>query len=201
MTTSKIQFRISSLLTIFVFALAILFFNDTMAQIKTFQGPKVTDISPETRNRLNANLKPCPDLKAEPIKFEIVGEKSTHVLRVKVTGIVTNIGSKEYRSNVGQQSVNLYIGRNWVNTKDNITSIAPSESVSVSYTMDFHLANEFPETAKVSISYDPDILNDGNPMNDDCTTANNTATRSMADVHDIPYVRGAPTTTYSRITK
>ncbi len=201
MTTSKFQFRFSSILTSIVFALTILFFGDATAQIKTFQGPKVTDISPQTRDRLNANLKPCPDLMAESIQFEIVGVKSTHVLRVRVTGIVKNIGSKEFRSNARQQSVNLYIGSRWMATKSNITSIAPGESVSVSYTMDFHLSNEFPETAKVSISYDPDILNDGNPMNDDCTTANNTATRSMADVHDIPYLRPSPPSKTTTIRK
>ena len=194
MTTSKVNFKFNSFFKVFAFAITLLFFfGEANAQIRTFKGPKVAPLSKETLKNIGNNYIPCPDLKAEKIDFEIVGERSEHVLIVRVTGVVKNVGGQTYTSRANQQSVRLYIGRTYAAVGRSFTSLAPGESVSVSYTMDFYLGNEFPETAKVLVSFDPDIRNDGNSMNDDCRNANNSMSRSMAEVKDIPYLRTSTT--------
>ena len=44
---------------------------------------------------------------------------------------------------------------------------------------------EFPPDYIVKISYDPDILIDGNPDNDDCNPGNNEVTRSGAGINTL----------------
>ncbi len=189
MTTSKVNFVFKTL----VFALAIFFLGEANAQIRTLQAPKTPQLSKQTVQKLK-NYIPCPDLKADKVDFEIIREKTSHILEVRVTGVIKNVGSQTYTSGANQQSINLYLDRTlMMQRKTGLTSLAPGATASVSFVTEFYKNNEFPPTAKVVISYDPDIKNDGNSMNDDCRNANNSLSRSMADVNNIPYLRSSTT--------
>lgn len=66
-------------------------------------------------------------------------------------------------------------------------NLAPAQEVNLVYERNWDAASpaegEFPPTYRLLIGYDPDILLDGNPNNDDCNSNNNQLERSGADVN------------------
>ena len=148
MTTSKFNFVLKTL----VFALAIFFFGEANAQIRTFKGPKTVTIKKDALKHLGGNYIPCPDLQAEKIDFEIVEVKTEHHVRVRITGVVKNVGGQTFTSRANQQSVRLYLDRTYMAAGPSFTTLAPGETVKVSYVTDFYMSNEFPPTAKVLVS-------------------------------------------------
>jgi hypothetical protein len=138
----------------------------------------------------------CPDPAAQRIDFAIVKRTmelvngklrmSQYKGRVRITGVVKNVGKGAYESGPNQQGMYLYIGEKLLAKKD-FGNLAPGQEATVTVEHDWDSASpsegEFPPMYKLVIVYDPDISSDGNPKNDDCNGNNNVIQRSGADIN------------------
>lgn len=131
----------------------------------------------------------CPDLSAAQIKVEKIsgGEYSG---RIKITGIVKNIGRRDFVSNPAQMSVALYEvtpgGKTILRKKASYGNIPAGGTVQLApYYANWYTGNEFPSSFRLVIMYDPDIQLDNNPRNDDCNSGNNVKEVSGYDIHNI----------------
>ena len=122
------------------------------------------------------------DLAAHRIEMRVLSRSSEFGGRVRITGVVKNVGNLAYRSRAGQQSAYLYAGRRLV-ARTAFTSLAPGAEVKVSFDTTLSTSNEFPVEWKLVVAFDPDIAIDGNPHNDDMRRANNSKTRTGYDLH------------------
>jgi hypothetical protein len=121
-----------------------------------------------------------PDPRATAINYELVSTTSSTSGTVRIIGVVTNRGTMDFVSGVGQQAVQLYQGGELVASQD-FTTLAVNESVQVTYERLWSTTDEFrPPSFTVLIAYDPDIFLDGNPQNDDCNLNNNDFARGTA---------------------
>lgn len=130
--------------------------------------------------------KDCPDPAAYKIDFVLLQHTATFTGRVQITGVVKNVGSKEFKGGGGMAY--LYEGSTLRRTKV-FSNLLPGATISLSYTRTWYAASpsegEFPPTYKLVILYDPDILKDGNKDNDDCTLNNNKLARSGSGINDL----------------
>lgn len=130
----------------------------------------------------------CPDPAAYSIAFRLLSREPANRFRgrVRITGVVKNVGRANYESQPGQQSALLYEivpGRQpQLVAHRSFQNLAPGQQVQVTYDLNWSTGGEFLPTYRLLISYDPDILRDGNPKNDDCGGSNNQRERSGADI-------------------
>ncbi|MCK5004908.1 MAG: hypothetical protein KAS21_07460 [Candidatus Aminicenantes bacterium] len=128
----------------------------------------------------------CPDPAAYKIDFELLQQTATFTGRVKITGVVKNVGLKEFKGGGGMAY--LYEGSSLRKTKV-FSNLLPGETLSLSYIRTWYAASpsegEFPPTYKLVILYDIDILKDGNKDNDDCTLNNNKLERSGKGINEL----------------
>ncbi|MCK5221277.1 MAG: hypothetical protein KAR14_06845 [Candidatus Aminicenantes bacterium] len=128
----------------------------------------------------------CPDPAAHKINFTLLQQTATFTGRVQITGVVKNVGLKEFKGGGGMAY--LYEGSTLRKTKV-FSNLLPGGTISLSYIRTWYAASpsegEFPPTYKLVILYDPDILLDGNKDNDDCTLNNNKLTRSGSGINDL----------------
>lgn len=128
----------------------------------------------------------CPDPGVASLEFAIVSRATPFQGRVRITGTVKNLGRAPYVSNPRQQSVYLYevpaSGPSRLVAQRAFQNLAPDEAVTVAFERDWRSSEEFPPSYRVMVGYDPDILLDSNPKNDDCVSTNNTRTRSGNDI-------------------
>ena len=128
----------------------------------------------------------CPDPAADRIEFSIINKTSQYQGRVRITGVVKNLGGA-YESGPNQQSAYLIDGTYTIVATKAFQNLAHGEEVAVIYERDWDASSpgegEFPPTYKLVIAYDPDINTDGNTKNDDCNTSNNVKTRSGSDMN------------------
>jgi hypothetical protein len=122
---------------------------------------------------------PGPDPAAR-IKVEIISrDEHGHGGRVRITAIAKNIGGADYTSGPGQQALQLWEDvpgaseRQPIKTQQ-FQNLARNQEVRVSIERDWTASTEWPASYEARISYDPDILADGNDNNDDCNMNNNT---------------------------
>ncbi len=149
----------------------------------------------------------CPDPAAQGIGFTIVSRQTRFRGRVRIEGVVRNIGRAAFQSRPGQQTVQLYevgIGggrarlvaeKSFVNLipqlSNQTSSLAalPSPVVRVQYERPWDSTSpgvgEFPPSYRLVIVYDPDIRQDSNRQNDDCNMRNNSKERSGADINQL----------------
>ncbi len=121
---------------------------------------------------------PAPAL--DSIDFLLVDKYTSSTGRIQVWGVVKNKGLARYESDPGQQRIHLYEDGVLVSTYD-FEDLAPGDSIGVIYYREWTDATrEFPPTYRAEIVYDPDILIDGNPANNDCSFDDNVLTRSGA---------------------
>lgn len=107
---------------------------------------------------------------------------------VEITGVIVNTGTTNFTSNSGQQQLILTeepLGGS-PSEKVNLpfTNVNAGDTIYISYSRSWYLANEFPPSFKVAITYDPDIFTDGNDDNDDKDLTNNSLTKTGYDIHD-----------------
>ncbi len=128
----------------------------------------------------------CPDLAAHQIQFQKLsgGQYSG---RVRIKGIVKNVGKQHFYTNPSQMSVILYEvhpgGRPRVVAKRSFASIPAGRTASVYFDRNWSTSHEFPPSYRLCVTYDPDIKLDSNPKNDDCNSANNCKTRQGSEVN------------------
>lgn len=133
----------------------------------------------------------CPDPAAVSIDYTMVSRASRFAGRVRISGKVKNVGGAAYLSGPNQQIAQLYEivpgGRPRLVASHAFQNLAPNGEVTVSFERDWNASSpaegEFPPTYRLMIVYDPDILLDGNPRNDDCGRANNTRDRAGSDIN------------------
>lgn len=131
-------------------------------------------------------IKRCPDLSADRIEFGIVSKTGQFKGKVRVVGVVKNVGNKDYKSSPHQQSIVLYQGNKLVSTKA-FQNLAVNQEERIVYERDWDASSpsegEFPPEFKLALTFDPDISMDGNLENDECNSTNNHKTRSGADIN------------------
>ena len=134
------------------------------------------------------------DPAAIAIKFKIVNRTSQFKGRVKITGVVKNIGDKPYIDTRGGAGV-IQLFRNKKFTTNNLVAKAPLKNLKpgatqkVSFIRNWNSSSpnegEFPPTYYLNIGYDPDITMDGCKTNDDKRLQNNRRKRSGKAINDL----------------
>lgn len=115
------------------------------------------------------------------IKFATI--KKTTGDKLKITGVVKNIGGKNFVSGVNQQFIQLWEIRSGVDRrklKDQaFTNLNAGQEIKISIELPaIKPGKEFPPDYQVVIVYDPDIYIDANKANDDAVSSNNTLTKN-----------------------
>lgn len=142
----------------------------------------------------------CPDLAAHEIQFQLIRRDPASQFRgrVRMTGVVRNVGLVAYNSGLGQQVAYLYEQQLGVSTprlvaEQPFQNLAPGQEVRVSFERDWNGSSpaegEFSPLYKLLIGYDPDIYKDGNTKNDDCNRINNQLERSGSDINSTYFTR------------
>jgi hypothetical protein len=168
----------------------------------TIKSRTITAVKPATVVR-PGTLRPfprdCMDPAAVEIRFDIVRRYSQFRGRIRITGVVKNIGSKAFQSGPGQAKAYLYqlppgvpcpnATGGTVVAEKGFTNLAPGAVITVSWERDWNSSSpsegEFPNCYRLLISYDPDIYIDGNDNNDDCNQNNNKKDRSGTEINDM----------------
>jgi len=139
------------------------------------------------------------DPAATEIRFDIVRRDSQFRGRIRITGVVKNIGSKAFQSGPNQAKAYLYqlppgvppssATTGTVVAEREIRNLAPGASINLTWERDWNSSSpsegEFPNSYRLLISYDPDIYMDGNDNNDDANQNNNKKERSGTDINDM----------------
>jgi hypothetical protein len=108
---------------------------------------------------------------------------------VTITAIVKNVGTVPYVSRAGQQSVQLTkmapgtTSGGTLKANCDFPTLNVGQEVRCPFTRRWDTAIEFQPSYKAMIVYDPDILLDSNPKNDDANPKNNTATVSWTAIN------------------
>ncbi len=133
-----------------------------------------------------------PNLSADRIDFAILRRDNLTSGRVRITGVVKNIGA-DFLSNPGQQAILLYEQAPGAAfpaapvARLDFETLLAGEELTVQYTREWNssMQSEFPFDYILMVSLDPDILIDANPDNDDVTPANNTLTVSGSGINTL----------------
>ena len=137
----------------------------------------------------------CIDPAAVEIRFEIVRRDTQFRGRVRITGVVKNVGNTPFSCNPGtsQASAHLYelpagaTSGGVLRAHTDFSALAVNSTVIVSYERDWDSSSpaegEFAPSYKLMIVYDPDILLDSNTANDDCNVNNNSKPRSGTEIN------------------
>lgn len=123
-----------------------------------------------------------PDLRAREIEYSLYNLTSATTADILIKGVADNIGLADYLSGVGQQSVQLWEDGIMV-AQQEFENLTVGETVSVEYQRSWYAegaGTEFqPTRYTLIVAYDPDILDDGNLNNDECTFDNNLIKRGV----------------------
>jgi hypothetical protein len=158
-------------------------------------------IKPEMRVRADL-VRPqvdCIDPAAFEIRFEIVRRDSQFRGRIRITGVVKNIGNKAFQSGPNQAAAYLYqlpagvppasATGGTIVAQQPITNLAVGATLNLSWERDWDSSSpnegEFPNSYRLLISYDPDIYMDANKDNDDCNQNNNKKERNGSEINDM----------------
>lgn len=183
-------FRISTLILLTtVFAQA---FEDQDSAATPERSFALQDFSPVLPARPLRPIRPIPLCQVDPaienINFQILYKTSQFRGKVRITAIVKNKGVTRYTSGPNQQTVLLYEGPNLVARQD-FQNLEAGQTISLSFDRLWDASSpsegEFPPEYKALIIYDPDILLDGNKLNDDCRNTNNQLIRSGSGINSL----------------
>ena len=144
-------------------------------------------LTPQQREQIRPNLKVvpkipptalrCPDPAVEALTAQWISG-GPRAGRIRISGIVKNIGGAPYISGTGQQMFSLYEDNRVIRSLD-FGDLAPGASRSIQYELDWSTSSEFNPAYRFEINYDPDLYIDGNPQNDDCRRGNNSKPVNM----------------------
>jgi hypothetical protein len=141
----------------------------------------------------------CPDPAAHEIRFRIVRRYTQFRGRIRITGVVKNIGGKAFIAGANQAKAYLYqlpAGVPCANATGGtvvaqraIVNLAPGATIELSWERDWDSSSpsegEFPNCYRLLITYDPDIYMDASKDNDDCNQNNNKKDRSGTEINDM----------------
>lgn len=137
---------------------------------------------------------PKPQLKPPPPKmacrvdpsvtsllFAIVNRTSNTTGVVTITGVITNRGTKDFVSEMRQQSIQIFENGDVKLTKP-FQYLQPNGQEFVVFQRNWNTSANAqggnPPTYRVRIVYSDDVLTDANPDNNDCDLTNNLMNRS-----------------------
>lgn len=141
----------------------------------------------------------CPDPAAHELKFQIVRRDTQFKGRIRVTGVVKNVGGKPFICGPNQAKAYLYelppgvpaataTGGRIVAQRE-IRNLPAGAFIQLTYERDWNSSSpsegEFPNSYRLLITYDPDIYQDANKANDDCNQGNNKKSRSGTEINDL----------------
>lgn len=133
-------------------------------------------------------LQPRPDLSADRIDFEVLARYTPYprpggvVGRVRVVGVIKNVGLADYVSAPGKQTAVLLENGRVVATQP-FQNLARNREVRVTFERDWPIGlNRQPPVYTVEIKFAADIARDGNPQNDDASASNNRRNRSGREI-------------------
>lgn len=141
----------------------------------------------------------CPDPAAHEIRFQIVRRDTQFKGRIRITGVVKNVGGKPFICGPNQAKAYLYelppgvppataTGGRIVAQKA-IRNLPAGAFLLLTYERDWNSSSpsegEFPNSYRLLITYDPDIYMDANKNNDDCNQGNNKKNRSGTEINDM----------------
>jgi hypothetical protein len=137
----------------------------------------------------------CPDPVAYDIPFKITRRKDKSHIRVRITGIIKNIGRKTFKPIHNQAKAYLYEMPPGTSTGGKIVAqkiipnLNPSAAISLScernWTINPASGGDFVPTYRLQILYDPAVYKDTSKDNDDCSKKNNTKVRNGSDIKEL----------------
>jgi len=117
-------------------------------------------------------VRTCPDPAITRIWADRVVKNSNGTYSFVLHGDIKNIGTAPYRSGQRQQIVKMFQGKTYYWGLD-FGNLNRGGVFHFSQSVTNVPGGEFVTPYSLSIVYDPDILRDGNPNNDDCNLHNN----------------------------
>jgi len=143
------------------------------------QVPQAQVPGPKVKPTIPLPVKECRDPAAQSLTFVVLSRDAAHPTRgrIRVTGVIRNIGNAEFVSDPRQAKALLAEtppgGHPTVRAEQAIARLAPGASLTLNYETTWDTAREFPSKFTLRVDYDPDILSDANRKNDDCNSNNN----------------------------
>lgn len=134
------------------------------------------------------------DPAAYKLKFDIVRRDTKFRGRIRVTGIVKNVGQAPYIDpHHGAGGARMFRGQPFTNEflvkRANLNDLKPGETQVLVYEREWNSSSssegEFPPTYWLDVGYDPDITLDSCPTNDDCYAKNNRISKSGMAINDL----------------
>lgn len=119
----------------------------------------------------------CPDPAVVYLMSRVVVEQPGGG-QIELTGQVVNRGNAPFVSRPGQAEAQILVSRAageapLVLARQALVNLQVGHGGSIQFRRFWPRNVQFPPTFSLVISYDPDILQDGDPKNDDCSQANN----------------------------
>lgn len=132
----------------------------------------------------------CPDPAAYAVRFRIIEKLTNWAAKVRITGVVKNVGTKAFSGGGGTAYLYEIDGRDtYLRNEKKFSYLGIGEQFSLYYERDWNISSpmegEFPPEYKLLILYDAGILEDGNTNNDDCNMKNNKKVRSGKRIRSI----------------
>ncbi|MBP8114449.1 MAG: hypothetical protein KAY50_03770 [Chitinophagaceae bacterium] len=170
-------------------------YNSTFAQvkiplklkpyIKTNKVPAVNKLPPVD------SLKKQIDPAAKAINFSVVSRIDNLKAKVKIEGVVKNIGRDDFKSTPNRQVILLYEknpgGASNLVATQSFQNLAKDAEIKTSFIREWDKSIEFPPSYILIISYDPDIYLDGNPDNNDTNSINNKMEKSSTGINTMKW--------------
>jgi len=126
-----------------------------------------------------------PDPRAKSIEYSLVNRLDANRATIRIKGTIENIGLSDYLSGADQQGIQLWQDDTMV-ADTTFVNLAVDETLEITYEREWSLGDEFlPTRYKLLVTYDPDILDDGNLNNDDCNINNNMILRRASDINTL----------------
>lgn len=137
----------------------------------------------------------CPDPAAYDIRFQILRRKDKSTARIRITGIIKNIGRKTFKPIHNQAKAYLYEMPHGTSTGGKvlaqkvITNLNARAILSLScernWTTNSASGGQLPPIYRLQILYDPDVYKDTNTSNDDCSQKNNKKVRNGSEINEM----------------
>jgi hypothetical protein len=150
--------------------------------------PVKPTLPPATKPRLTTG---CPD-PAVALRVAWPGRNADGTYSFHLLATIVNRGGAPFRSNRRQTGISISEGgrtlksETWPSPALNTVELLPGGGTSSNVVVSrYTLSSEFLADFSARISYDPDILLDSNPENDDCNTSNNVARLTVVDVRRV----------------
>ena len=130
----------------------------------------------------------CRDPAVQSLTFQVISRGAHRTEgRIRLTGVIKNVGDAVFESDPRQATVALYEtvpgGRATVKAQESIARLEPNRTITLNFERDWSIATEFPPTYSLLITYDPDIYIDANKNNDDCNRNNNKKELTGAEIN------------------